>query len=95
MQTAKKYAFLTADEAARIGVPPSMVETIEEVGLLYMEDDETGEHFTRLGSASALQILVEASQLGITEGMTAIGDWFPNIISGWPEEWSIPSVSEA
>ena len=94
MQTAKKYAFLSADDATRIGVPASMVGTLEHLGLLYMEDDETGEHFTRLGSASALRVLVEASQLGVAEGMTVIGDWFPSIIAGWPEEWTIPSAPD-
>jgi len=95
MQTAKKYAFLSADDATRIGVPRTMVENLEQVGLLYMEDGETGEHSTRVGSDAALRMLVEASQLGITEGMTVIGEWFPNIIAGWPEDWTIPSEPEA
>lgn len=92
MQTAVKYTFLDADDAARIGVPTSMLKDLEHVGLLYIEDDETGEHFTRLGSASALQLLVEASQLGVTEGMTVICDWFPDVIAGWPEEWAVPDT---
>lgn len=85
MHVAREYAFLSAADARTCGVPLERLGNPDEVGLLFVEDSETGEHFTTVGDANTVRMLKEACEAGVMAATTLPG--LPFIRQGWPDEW--------
>ena len=86
MRIAREYAFLSAEDAARVGIPLDFLGNPAEVGLLYSEDEETGEHWTHAGDATTVRVMMEVSEPGVGD-LEIPSDQLPFMRQGWPDDW--------
>ena len=87
MRIAREYTFLSAEDAARVGIPLDFLGNPAEVGLLYSEDEETGEHWTHAGDATTVRMVMEDSGSGVLGGLEIPSDQLPFMRQGWPADW--------
>jgi hypothetical protein len=87
MRVAREYAFLSAEDAARVGIPLDFLGNPAEVGLLYSEDEETGEHWTHAGDAAIVRTVMEGSESDVLVSLEIPSDQLPFMRQGWPDDW--------
>ena len=90
MNTPKEWAILSAAEAVQVGIPLEFFAGLNdphEVGFLYAEDIDTGEHWTYIGEAEIVRMLVEAYDFEVADGLELPLDRLPFMKRGWPDEW--------
>lgn len=85
MLVVKEFAFLLASEARELGVPLVRLGNPDEVGLLFAEDSETGQHHTLLGAAESVRRVIRLNELGVNAVFSP--ESMPLSREGWPDEW--------
>jgi hypothetical protein len=93
MHVLKGLGFLSSSEARDIaGLPEDYLETNgnpDEVGLLFIWDSETGEHFTHVADAAYVHMLKEGEAAGILdEEIRFPPEVAPLMTPGWPSDWA-------